>query len=160
MSGEKRGKESSDEDGEEKKADVQATQAMIDEYTLLKSKRQKLKERKARARSRKAEVDPARPLLPGDLEQARVELLCDVKPTSEDVDRAVRGHPSAHPLLVQFLSVYADILQGVCGENPPPFLLPLVRRQFLSPSPFTPLAITALVRAETGFGLVSAQHSE
>jgi hypothetical protein len=129
---------------------------MIEEYTLLKGKRQKLKEKKARARQRKAEVDPARPLLPGDLEQARVKLLCDVKPSPEDIDRALRGHPSAHPLLLQLLAVYAEIFRGLCGENPPPFLLPLVRRQFLSPSPFTPLAINALVLAETGFAPVSA----
>ena len=132
-----------------------ATQAMIEDYTLLKSKRQKLKERKERAKQRRTEVDPARPLLPGDLEQARVELLCDVKPTPEDVVRAERGDPSAHPLLLQVLAVYAELLRDLCGENAPPFLLPLVRRQFLSPSPFTPQAITAIIKAETGLSVPS-----
>ena len=159
MSGEKRGKESSDEEGEEKKAELVATQAMIDEYNLLKNKRQKLKEKKARAKQRKKEDDPERPLLPGDLEQARVELLCEVKPTPEDVARAERGHPSAHPLLLHLLAAYADLLRDLCGENAPPFLLPLVRRQFLSPSPFTSQAITATVKAETGLSFASA-HAE
>jgi hypothetical protein len=155
-SGEKRGKESSDEDGEEKKAELVAAQAMIEDYNLLKSKRQKLKERKARAKLRRAEDDPALPLLPGDLEHRRVELLCSVKPTPEDVARAERGDPSAHPRLLQLLVIYADFLRGLCGENPPPFLLSLVRRQFLSPSPFTPQAITASVTAETGLSFPSA----
>jgi hypothetical protein len=151
VSGEKRGKESSDEDGEEKKAEVAATQAMIEEYTLLKSKRQKLKERKARAKQRKVEVDPPRLILPGSVEQQRLEVLIDAKPTPEDVDRAERGHPSANPMLLELLAHHADNLRALCtGENVPLFLLPLVRRLFLSPAPFTRHAVTAAYMREIG----------
>jgi len=149
VSGEKRGKESSDEDGEEKKADVAVTQAMIEEYSLLKGKRQKLKERKERARQRRAEAD-LRPVMSDEREQQRVEILCDVKPTQEDVDRAERGHPSANPILLHLLAINAENLQHLCGENPPPFLLPLVRRRFLSPAPFTTHALNAAIKGEIG----------
>ena len=88
-----------------------------------------------------------------------MELLCNVKPTPEDVARAERGDPSAPPLLLQVLAAYAELLRDLCGENPPPFLPPLVRRQFLSPSPFTPQAITATVMAETGLSFPLA-HAE
>ena len=120
-----------------------ATQAMIDEYNLLKNKRQKLKERKARARQRKAEEDPERLLLPGLLEQQRVDVLRHVNPSPEEVDRAVKGHPSAHPMLLHLLATYADYFRQLCGEDPPPSLPSLVRRLFLSPSPFTPYALSA-----------------
>lgn len=149
VSGEKRGKESSDEDAEEKKAEVAATQAMIEEYHLLKSKRQKLKERKERARQRKAEVAP-RLIMPGQVEQQRVEVLRDAKPSQEDVDCAERGLPSANPMLLELLAHHADNLRAVCGEDAPSFLLPLVRRLFLSPAPFTSQAITAAITREIG----------
>jgi hypothetical protein len=134
---------------------------MIEEYTLLKNKRQKLKERKKKAQQRKAEADPARLILPGDHEQQRVEALRHVKPSPEDVDCAVKGHPSAHPLLLRLLAVYADVINAVCGEDPPPFLPPLVRRQFLSPSPFTLQAIiTATYMDESGLSSLPAMPSE
>ena len=147
VSGEKRGKESSDEDGEEKKAEVAATQSMIEEYSLLKGKRQKLKERKARAKQRRTEAD-LRLIMPGEEEQRRVDFLCAVKPTQDDVICAERGLPSANPMLLQFLARYDENLRALLTEHAPPFALPLVRRLFLSPAPFTRAAITAAMEEE------------
>ena len=152
MSGEKRAKESSDEDGEEEKKGggqlAAAGGVGSGEAQRLQAQGQRLKGRKAKKKQRPEEVDPTRPLMPDDAEQQRVAILHHVKPTQEDVGRAVRGDPSTHPLLHHLLVVHADFLRVLCGENPPPFLLPLVRRCFLSPSPFTPLAIEAAVSAK------------
>ena len=147
VSGEKRGKESSDEDGEEKKAEVAATQSMIEEYSLKKSKRQKLKEKKERRKQRVAEAD-LRPIMPDEEEQQRVEFLCRVKPTQDDIYCAERGLPSANPMLLQFLARYDENLRALLTEHAPPFALPLVRRLFLSPAPFTRAAITAAMEEE------------
>jgi hypothetical protein len=147
VSGEKRGKESSDEDGEEKKAEVAATQAMIEEYALLKSKRQKLKERKARAKQRRSEVD-LRLIMPDEEEQRRVEFLCAVKPTQDDVICAERGLPSANPMLLDYLARYEANIEALLTEHAPPYMLSCIRRLFLSPAPFTRAAITAAMMEE------------
>ena len=47
-------------------------------------------------------------------------------------------------------SINAENLRELCGENPPPFLLPLVRRRFLSLAPFTIHALNATIQGEIG----------
>jgi hypothetical protein len=137
LSGEKRGKESSDEDGEEKKAEVAATQAMTEEYSLLKSKRQKLKERKVKAKQRREEVD-LRPLLPDEMEKKRAWLLTGLNAPPDEVDRASRGHPHAHPALLELL---AEVSLEDMFPLIPPSLMIEIRRLFLSPPPFTQHAV-------------------
>jgi hypothetical protein len=139
VSGEKRGKESSDEDGEEKKAEVAATQAMIEEYNLLKSKRQKLKERKERAKQRMAEVD-LRPLLSDEVEKQRVWLLNGLNPTPDEIDRASRGHTGVHPALLELLR---DVRLEDIFPLVPPEVMVEIRRLFLSPPTFTQHAVYA-----------------
>jgi hypothetical protein len=143
VSGEKRGKESSDEDGEEKKAEVAATQAMIEEYNLLKSKRQKLKERKERAKQRMAEVD-LRPLLSDEVEKQRVWLLNGLNPTPDEIDRASRGHTGVHPALLELLR---DVRLEDIFPLVPPEVMVEIRRLFLSPPTFTQHAVYAVCDA-------------
>src|ERR1700733_14640145 len=143
VSGEKRGKESSDEDGEEKKAEVAATQAMIEEYNLLKSKRQKLKERKERAKQRRAEVD-LRPLLSDEVEKQRVWLLNGLNPTPDEIDRASRGHTGVHPALLELLR---DVRLEDIFPLVPPEVMVEIRRLFLSPPTFTQHAVYAVCDA-------------
>ena len=128
-----------------------AAQVMSEETSRLHAlQRQKLKERKAKKKQRQEEDDPTRPLMPDELEQQRVAILINVKPTQEDVERAIRGEPSTLPLLRHLLVANAEFLRVLGGEKPPPFLPPLIRRCFLSLTPFTPLAIQAAVAAALG----------
>jgi hypothetical protein len=138
LSGEKRGKESSDEDGEEKKAEVAASQAMIEDYNLLKSKRQKLKERKARAKQRRETEADLRPLLPDEMEKKRAWLLTGLNAPPDEVDRASRGHPHAHPALLELLAEVS--LEDMFPLIPHPLMIE-IRRLFLSPPPFTQHAV-------------------
>ena len=120
-----------------------ATQAMIEEYTLLKSKRQKLRERKAKAKQRRAEVDQ-RPLLSDEVEKQRVWLLNGLTPSPEEVDRASRGHTGVHPALLELLR---DVRLEVMFPLVPPEVMVEIRRLFLSPTPFTQHAVYAVCDA-------------
>ena len=119
MSGEKRAKESSDEDEKEehKREAAQwaaAAKIVAEADQLQAAKRQKAKEKKeARKKQRQEEDDPTRPLLPKEVE-LRMAILGDVKPTQEDVDRAIRGDPSSHPLLRYLMGRHAEFLQVLC----------------------------------------------
>jgi hypothetical protein len=148
--GEKRGKESSDEDsggekgsprgdGDEKGPTPDGSSG-DDDYRRVRSKRQKLKEKKKRQKARKAEA-ALRPslLLFDEEERERLWILDTLKPTLEAVDQALAGHPATHPQLLRLLGG-ADTLSTDWARTAgidPASSRPVFRRLLLSPVPFT-----------------------
>jgi hypothetical protein len=148
--GEKRGKESSDEDSggekgshrsdEDEKGSIPDGSSGDDDYRQVRSKRQKLKEKKKRQKAKKAEaaLRPALLLVPEE-ERKRLWILDVVKPSKDAIDQALAGHPDAHPQLLRLLGV-ADAFcpDFACQDGiDPATSRPVLRRLVLSPSPFT-----------------------
>lgn len=144
---EKRGKESSDEDGTgDEKGSGKGSEAEPaqdgssgdDDYRQVKTKRQKLKEKKKRQKAKKAEAARLTTLLVPDVERERLWLLDSLKPSPEAIDQALAGHPATHPQLLRLLMT-ADSLYSFCTElDPDPsFVHTLLRRLVLSPAPLT-----------------------
>ena len=114
--GEKRGKESSDEDSggekgshrsdEDEKGSIPDGSSGDDDYRQVRSKRQKLKEKKKRQKAKKKE-DASRPalLLVPEEERKRLWILDVVKPSKDAIDQALAGHPDALPQLLHLLGI-------------------------------------------------------
>ena len=162
MTVEKRGKESSDEEGgsgTEATSPTTMTQQQESGYAQVRTKRQKLKEKKQRQKARRvqqraeAEVEEeeeeveegdtallSQPLLGEELDRQRLFVLNGLKPSQADVQRALDNHPHAHPALTGLLHVIDEVLL----DCRPLATLPLsdirarlmaLRRQALTPSP-------------------------
>jgi hypothetical protein len=147
---EKRGKESSDEDGGSdkgsgqedggKKACALDGSSGEDEYRQLRSKRQKLKEKKRRQKAKKAEaaLRPSPLLLSDDTERERLWILDSLHPSPEAIDQALAGHPATHPQLLRLLMT-ADSLSTACVQPgiDPSLVRPVLRHLVLSHSSLT-----------------------
>jgi hypothetical protein len=153
--GEKRAKESSDEDSgsetgrdrkdEDEKGPTPDGSSGDDDYRRVRSKRQKLKEKKKRQKAKKKE-DALRPalLLVPEEERKRRWILDVVKPSKDAVDQALAGHPDTHPQLLRLL-VIADTFSPDYAQDgyDPASSRPVFRRLMLSPSPLTHEAFTS-----------------
>lgn len=155
---EKRGKESSDEDGGsdkrsgkeegEDKGCAPDGSSGDDEFRQVRSKRQKLKEKKRRQKEKKAEaaMQPVS-LLPDDTERDRLRLLDDLQPSSEAIDLALAGLPSAHPMLLRMLMTVESICSSRAGVDiSDANTRTLLRQLALLPFPLTPEALHFAIR--------------
>jgi hypothetical protein len=154
----KREKESSDEDSDEKKEDARTLLAAGPElgYQQVLSKRQKLKEKKRLKKEREARVRALEEgnlsvlLLADEEERLRVWTLNGIKPSPDDVDRALVNHPLSNPLLLELLGRADAHIATTDFSNQPPDLASLLRsnlrRLYLSLTPLTYSSVYTAMR--------------
>ena len=107
----------------------------------MKSKRQKLKEKKRRQKEKRAEAALGQSpslVLPDEMERERVWMLDRLQLTPEDVHQAIAGDPSGHPMLHRLVLTTDALLQSTTSRTDiPSAARDVLRRLALSPAPLT-----------------------
>jgi hypothetical protein len=114
----------------------------------VKNKRQKVNEKKARAKARKAEAALRQFILNDESERERLWILDSLKPTPDDIERALADPTAAHPMLHRMLMTVDSLFSTTTlGVDLPSLEIvkPVLRRLILSPIPLTQTSLNTAI---------------